>query len=244
MELQQVNNTPIDTLKVGQVSSNDTSNVNKLSTVDKIAELNSKAVSIDVNENTLKKRSDLSSDMSSYLKDMAKTTSISSSLNQQVQTIDKIQDKVAQLVDGTSTQEEVQPDIAQFISEYNVTTGNVNEKMEKLEDLKGDSTTYFDGMSGAIPLSVDMLNNETATRRTELKSALSKVAEINNAYKDKAQGIITKEVEKLEEASPFKAMDFGKESADFTSANMNIVAGSIASSQANATQTQSVKLLS
>jgi flagellin len=116
--------------------------------------------------------------------------------------------------------------------------------MSKLEDLKGDSTTYFDGMSGAIPIGIDMLNNETSVRKSELKSTLEKVAELNSTFENKAKHIISNEITKTQEVSPFKSIDFGKESVDFTGANISTIVGSIASSQANAMQAQSIKLLS
>jgi len=240
MELQNINNSSIS----GLHNDNSSTALQRGSSVQKVDTIGNSAVNVAVSENSIEKRSSLSSNISCYLNDMSKIGSVRISLQTQVNTIDNIQDKMTQLVSGAANEQEIQPDVAQLISTYNSSVGSINDKMAKLDDLSGDSTTYFDGKAGAIPLGVDMINNEMSTRRNELHSTLEKISELNTKYQDKAQGVISTEVKQVAEASPFKAMDFGKESSDFNSTNMNNIAGSIASSQANAMQAQSVKLIS
>ncbi len=238
MELQQINSSAM----VG-INAVDISHTQKTSAAEEIAKLSKDVVGIAGDANDVTKRSDFASSVGKYINDISISTSVTSILKSQLQAISNIQDKISNVTSGVSTQESIQPEVAQFISKFNSSTGTVNEKMDRLEDLDGDSTTYFDGSAGAIPLDVDMLNNSMATKRSELSSTLDKVQEVNEHFKQLAQGVISDEVQKTQQASPFKEINFGKESADFTSANMTNIVGSVASSQANALQAQTIRLL-
>ncbi len=238
MELHQLNNS---------VSSgvNHASMVHTQKTIpsEAIEEVKSSPVEVSLNsKNDI--RSELANSVGKYIKTISTASSVTSILKGQMEAINNIQDKISTVTKGVSTQDSIQPDIAQLVSKYNSSTGVVNDKIDRLSDLKGDSTTYFDGSAGAIPLNIDMLNNSMATKRKELASTIDKVNEVNEVFKELAKNVITSEVQKLQEASPFKEINFGKESVDFNSANMNNLMGSVASSQANAMPTQNIRLLS
>ncbi|MCK5110250.1 MAG: hypothetical protein KAQ94_01930 [Arcobacteraceae bacterium] len=238
MGLQQINSSTM----VG-INAVDISHAQKTSAAGKVAELSRDAVGIAGDTNDVTKRSDVASNVGKYINNISTTSSVTSMLKSQVQAISNIQDKMSNVTSGVSTQESIQPEVAQFISKFNSSAGTINEKMDRLEDLDGDSTTYFDGSAGAIPLNIDMLNNSMATKRSELSSTLNKVQEVNEHFKQLAQSVISDEVQKTHQESPFKEINFGKESADFTAANMTNIVGSVASSQANALQAQSIRLL-
>jgi hypothetical protein len=59
----------------------------------------------------------------------------------------------------------------------------------------------------------------------------------------KADNIILEAKEVQKEKSPFKQIDFGKESSNFTSNNFSAVSGAIATAQPNPFQSHSVRLL-
>jgi Tfp pilus assembly protein PilN len=239
MELHNINSPVLNSL-----NDNNSTNLQKLRTIKEVDTLSTNAVNISVNGNSIDRRSNISSDINAYLINLSKTNTIQSSLINQVETIDRIQEKVTQLSQSTVSQEEVQPNIAQYISQFNSSVTSINEQMSKLEDLKGDSTTYFDGTAGAIPIGINLISNEVSNKNSELKTTLEKVSELNGMYQKEAQGIISKEIQEHEKSSPFKQTDFKKESVDFSSKNMSNVLGSVVSSQANAVQAQSIKLLS
>ncbi len=236
MELQQINNSLINT-----TSNSDLTGIKHLNATEGVNQVDNAGADnlLDNNENVMK-RTSLANNISGYINNIANTSSITSSINRQLDAIENIQSKMSSSV----STEQLQPDVAQFISTYNSSAGTINDKIQKLDDLSGDSTTYFDGAAGAIPLDIDMLNNSMSTKRSELASTLERVQEINEAFAKLAQGAISTETTKVQQESPFKNMDFGKESADFTSTNYTNVAGSVASSQANAMPSHAIRLLS
>lgn len=239
MDIQHINS-----LTVSGINKNELSSMNKLDVAQKINELSGDTANISLNNTPTSNRSSIASDISGYLNDMANVESISTTINQQLHTIDKIQYKVSSLSSGTVTQEQIQPDIAKLITSYNKTNESLNIKLQKLEDLNGDSHTYFDGAAGAIPLDIDMLNNTMSDKRVELKNSLEKVEDLQLVSKQQAQKVITQEVVKTQEQSPFEQIDFGKESADFNTGNMSNIVGSVVSAQANAVQSHNMRLLS
>ncbi len=238
MELQQINNSAINSVNtiLGHTQ--------KTSATEEVIGLGDSSKDIIAGADNITKRSDLASSVGKFINNISTSSSVTSMLKDQLQSIETIQNKLEDVTNGVSTKDNIQPEVAQFISKFNGSAGIINEKIHNLEDLKGDSTTYFDGTAGAIPLNIDMLDNSMATKRSELSNSLEKVQEVNEAFKELAKNSIAGEVKKAQQESPFKEINFGKESADFTSTNMSNIIGSVASSQANATQTQSTRLLS
>jgi hypothetical protein len=237
MQLQHVNNSAITSLN------NDSGGISRSNTTNEIHGTSSSAVNISVDENGITQRSTLSNEIGTYLNHLSNIGAVSTAFNQQLDIIDNIQNKVVQLSNGSS-QESIQPTVAQLISNYNVSVKSIIEKIAKLEDLKGDSTTYFDGQAGAIPLDIEILNNEISNKKVEINSTLEQVSQLDNIFKKEAKNLIVTEVNKTREVSPFKDINFGKESADFNSNSLGAIVGSVASSQANAMQSQNIKLLS
>ena len=240
MDIQSVNNSTINSFQNAELSS-----VAKLNVTQDIEEINKNAIDISIqNTPNTNQSSDLANNVGVQIKNISNIASVTASINSQMQTIDTIQSKVQTISSGTSTQMQVQPQVATLISNYNTGNTTVNEKIAKMEDLNGDSHAYFDGQAGAIPLNIDMLDNATATRRSQLAATLEQVNELNESYKQQAQKVITEEVIKVQEQTPLKAINFGKESSDFTASNVNNLSGSVVSSQSNASQMQTIKLLS
>ena len=237
MEVNNNINSSISTINHNDSSQIQTNNV-QLNEQDK-----SSSVNINFDASSLLKRSNLSQEIASSVKEISSVDSLSSMLQNQAALIDNIDSSISSFLDGSSTQNETQPTVAEFISKYNSNITPINEIVAKLEDLEGDSITYFDGKAGAIPLNVDLIDTESDNKRVELAKTLVSISELNTMYEDKAKGVIGKEAQSSTEASPFKAMDFGKESADFSSSNISAISGSIVVSQANASQVQATKLL-
>ncbi len=238
MELQQLNNTTISGINSANISH--TQKTNSSEAIDK---LDNVTVEVDFNDkNNI--RSELANNVSKYINTISTASSVTSILKNQIQVMDDIGDKISTPINRISSQDDLQTDVAHLISKFNNSTGIVNEKIDKLSDLEGDSTTYFDGTAGAIPLNVDMLTNSMATKRDELLGTLNKVQEVNAVFKAMARDTINSEIQKSQDTSPFKEINFGKESANFNSTNMSNLVGSVASSQANAIPSQNIRLLS
>ena len=89
-----------------------------------------------------------------------------------------------------------------------------------------------------------MLKSATSEKSIELKDTLKNINNSHDISKQKVQAIISKEIQKTEDSSPFKAIDFGKESSDFSGSTISAMIGSVASSQANANQANNIRLLS
>jgi len=238
MNLQQIKNTTVKT-------NNEASNVKHQHSIKKTDISNdfiSKAVFVD--ESGVSKRSNLSGDIRDSIKDISNFTSVSKKLNEQLNILDKIKDTATLLKDNTLTQNDAQPIIAQLISQYDTSINSIKEQVSKLKDLDGDSTTYFDGMAGAIPIDINKLENETGVKQKEINNSLSKTNELITISRKNTERAITEEVKETQKSSPFKEMNFGRESAHFSNQNITSVMGSIASSQANASQAQNIRLLS
>ena len=237
MELNKLDNSSLNGIN------NNLSHINKSSAAEKVSELNKNSINISIDSDHASNRSNIAYQLSESMNSLATTETISSMLNNQLTTIDNIQEQVSKLVDGSNTAEQIQPDVANFISKYNISVDSITDKISNLEDLKGESTTYFDGAAGAMPLDVDMINSEIASKRSELATTLKKVQEVNEFFLKQAQGVISSEVDIAQESSKIKNIDFGKESSDFSANNINAVAGSLAGSQANAVAAQVMRLL-
>ncbi len=238
MELNNINST------VNNLSQNDTNQLKKLqNTNDLSSDTNNSAVNVSFDMANISQKSDLSNHIKSMMDNVSSSSVLTSMIKDQIQVVANISTATSNLQNKNLTQNEVQPQIAEFISRFNTSTQNVNHNMNTLEDLDGDSTTYFDGKAGAIPLDVDLLNTEAGIKSIELNSTLNKVQELNNSYKVSIKSMIDQETQVVNNESPFKNMDFGKESADFSSTNITNISGSIVSTQANAAQAQIIRLL-
>ncbi len=138
---------------------------------------------------------------------------------------------------------DLQPSVEELMSKYNYLSSDINKNFAKYQE-NTDSHNYFDGILGAKPLTpadlikaIDQQIEIISQEKQFFDDTLQK--ETNRSLK-----IINTEIEKSTQEASFKSIDFGKNTADFTSASINAVVGSVVSSQANAIPANSPKLLS
>ncbi|HIP11247.1 MAG TPA: hypothetical protein EYG97_04665 [Arcobacter sp.] len=239
MELNNINN----------VSPNDVStlssavNVNTLNATQKIDENRTKSFDVDANLNI--SRSDLSNSLKEFTQLISNAQSNQNVLETQVSTLNDIRELTNQLINSQSPQETesiVQPSIQQFIDKYNATAVNIQENMETFQK-ETDSSTYFDGKLGATPLSISEILASVEKQMSMVNQQKEFTSNEIARAKERALETIGKEVEQSAANAPFEPVDFGKDIGNFSSANINTVVGSVATSQANAIPAHSPKLL-
>ena len=234
---------PVENSSINSLNNSDLGGIKKSEVVQNVSGLNNKVNAVGISDNGTEKRSDLANSIGGFMNNMASTSSISADTNIQIKTMDKMQQLVSDVRSGDQTQEQAQPNIANSITEFNAKAEKINIKIKANDDIKSDSHTYFDGRFGSIPLNLDGLEEAVVTKKDELVTNKKSIDAQTVAFKQQAQKVIETEVVKAEEASPFKEINFGKESANFNATRVTNVLGSIVSSQANAIPPHAQKLL-
>ncbi len=234
---------PVENSNINNLNNNDLSNVKKAGVTQGINGLENKVNAIGISDIASTKRSDLATNIGGLMNNIATTTSISANTDIQMETMDKMQSLVSNIQTGTLTQEQAQPDVAKNIIEFNEKAEKINIEIKGNDDIENKSHTFFDGMFGSIPLDLEGLEQAVVSKKEELVISKKVTNEQTELFKQQAQKVIETEVVKAEEASPFKEINFGKESADFSANNITNIVGSIVSSQANAIPPHAQKLL-
>lgn len=97
----------------------------------------------------------------------------------------------------------------------------------------------------------DVVNNNDLNNPQNVENALNKVTntskqlqELSGQFVDFSKQLQADAKNKIIEQNYNQTIDFGRESSNFSKANININAGYLAASQANVIQEQSVRLLS
>ena len=236
MNIQNINNTNINNINNSNLY--DTNNINSLNS-------KSQSSAIEIGTNPLaNSRTDLSNSISKQIDQLSTLATLGSQITNQIHTLDKIQNNVSELSNGSKNELSLQPEIAKTISNYNITNEHINNKIKQSNIIDNVSHSYFDGKAGSIPLNLANLESIISNNKSELTTTLDQISQLNNSFKQNVDKLIQAETVKSQEQSPFKSINFGKESSDFTSTKINNLAGSIASSQSNATQITTIKLLS
>jgi hypothetical protein len=216
-------------------------NIKALDKVDIVSE-GSNSFSVELN--TQERRSDLSLSLKSMMQDISVSQLALQNLDQQSTILSSIQDLISNTtaIDSQTLLDDVQPSVEELLSKYNYLSSDINKNFEKYQE-ETTSQNYFDGMLGAKPLNpaeiIDAVEKQAEIVKAEKKFFGDNVEKVA----DKALEVINIEIDKSNKEAPFKNIDFGKNTADFTSANINNVVGSVVSSQANAIPANSPKLL-
>jgi flagellin-like hook-associated protein FlgL len=216
-------------------------NVKALEKVDISKDL-SNAFALEVNAGI--RRSDLSISLKSMMDTISDSQISIRNLEEQSNILTRLRvTSTASLNSDTQTSLEIlQPSVEQLLEKYNYLSENINKNFEKYQE-ETNSHNYFDGMLGAKPLNpaeiIDAVEKQAEIVRAEKKFFGDNVEKVA----DKALEVINIEIDKSNKEAPFKNIDFGKNTANFTSANINNVVGSVVSSQANAIPANSPKLL-
>lgn len=131
-----------------------------------------------------------------------------------------------------------QPEVKNLLDSYNDLSKN-SASTEGFDE----NGIFFDGVLGSKPLSASEILQAVESQQSKLKFAQEKIgAEIESVISDTKQSF---EVEKakVETKVEFKNFDFEQESAQFNSSTLGNIRDGIIPSQANATSSNSVKLL-
>ena len=234
---------PVENSSINSLNNNDLGGIKKSEVVQNVSGLNNKVNAVDISDNDTEKRSDLAISIGGFMNNMASTSSISSDTNLQIKAMDKMQQLVSDVRSGDQTQEQAQPNIAKSITEFNAKAEKINIEIKANDDIESDSHTFFDGRFGSIPLNLDGLEQAVVSKKDELVANKKSIDAQTVTFKQQAQKVIETEIVKAEESSPFKEINFGKESANFNATRVTNVLGSIVSSQANAIPPHAQKLL-
>lgn len=230
-----IDNSPIIGSDLSTLSSS--MNVKALDSINVVGE-GSNSFSIEFN--TQERRSDLSLSLRNMMEDISVSQVALQSLNEQSTILSNIQEMV--LGDNQSLLEEIQPSVEELLSKYNSLSTDINKNFEKYQE-ETNSRNYFDGMLGSKPLNPAEIIKAVEQQQEVVKAEKKFFGDNVEKVADKALEVINIEIDKSNKEAPFKNIDFGKNTADFTSANINNVVGSVVSSQANAIPANSPKLL-
>lgn len=128
---------------------------------------------------------------------------------------------------------------------------DVNTSNESFSIQKTNTSNFANEIFDAVNNS-DLNNSENVSNAlNKISTASSQLGELSNQFSQFSKQLEDKALENFKEQNNLynenksnKTKDFGKESTDFSKANINANAGYLAASQANIVQEQSVRLLS
>ena len=239
MELNNINNASLNDVS----TLTNTMNLNSLNSTQKVDGniTNSFAVDSQLNLN----KSDLSNSLKDFTKQISKSQIDLQAVNEQSNILNNIQELTNKLVSSNNvaqTEIEVQPAIETLMAKYNTSSTNTVATLQEFQAAT-DSSAYFDGKLGARPLSTSEILDAVDKQMSLVNQQKEFTSnEIQKAEK-RALNTIGKEIELASAKAPFEPIDFGKDIGNFSSANINNVLGSVATSQANAIPSNSPKLL-
>lgn len=218
-------------------------NVKALEKVDSTI-LDSTSFVVDTNE----RRSNLSLSLNEMANNITADQMALKNLNQQSNILTNLQNIVIQGETTdiekslTTLEDSYQPTIEELLSKYNSLSTDLNKNFKKYQE-ETNSQNYFDGMLGAKPLNPAQILKAVEEQMELVKVEKKFFSDTIEKQERKALEVIQIEIDKSNKDAPFKNIDFGKNMANFTSANINSVVGSVALSQANAIPAHSPKLL-
>jgi len=209
----------------------------------KVNELTSNSFTLDIENGFV--RSNYANQMKDSLAQLAVEQTNMQQITKQENLLTSIQSAVVELnasEDYTATETKVQPKIAQAMDQYNQLVVNYNADFVK-HQADTDSTAYFDGILGAKPLNPADIIKAVDQKRENLSMYKQSVEQNIEKIETKELKTIGDEIAKVVAESPFKPSDFGASTSDFSSTNINSLAGSVATAQANAVPLHAQKLL-
>ena len=242
MEINEyINNPLVGSTELTSSTLSSAVNIEALEKVDILKETNNSFI-IDFNAND--RRSDLSLSLRDLMVNISDSQMSLKNLNSQSNILATLKNAAVDVIssENSTSLEDLQPSVEELLSKYNYLSSDINKNFQKYQE-DTQSHNYFDGMLGAKPLNpaeiIDAVEKQIKIVESEKKF-------FNDNFEktaSKALEVINVEIDKSNKEAPFKNIDFGKNTADFTSANINNVLGSVVSSQANAIPANSPKLL-
>ena len=191
------------------------------------------------------RRSDFSNTLRESLNQLSINQQNIQYTNKQEKILSTIQDAAQSLQSSDNfevTQEKVQAQIQTAIVEYNQNVDYLADFAQFQEDT--NSKGYFDGILGAKPLRASEILQAVEQKRENLAQINTASTKAVEQIEQQSLNTIGAEIEKAAARAPYEPVDFGKNTTDFTSTNINSIVGSVVSAQANAIPAHSAKLLS
>jgi len=240
MEINNISNNSIHDL----ANVKDSVNLTDVSPKELSNNLNNISNAYLLDQNIPSTRSELSNNLSQHLTTISKSQVEISNLNKQSNILNDISQLTLEITSSSSpevTADAIQPALAQLMTNYN----DLTPKMQLTQDTNADtdSTAYFDGVLGAKPISVSDITAAVEEQMQIVKQNTQIAHKQIQEVKTHALNTIGEEIAKNDEQKPFKNIDFGKATSDFSAASINNVIGSVALTQANAIPAQAQKLL-
>lgn len=210
-------------------------------------------------------RSEFSQNIQTINDGIGKTQVAKASLDKLQDFLTNIQDKLENsqnLEDKNILKQEINNTLKDFTqkaldTKYQGDRLLANKEEDKKEDtiqITSQNTTYTLNRQNVTKYAneiFDLVNGADLNKEENLKNASNKVSEVSNKLEELSKNFLdfSKQLQNdaknmLEEQHFSNNIDFGKESSDFSRANIIFNAGYLASSQANIVQEQSVRLLS
>lgn len=241
MEINEYINNPL--LNAGELPSTLSSSIN-VKALEKVDLSSETSNSFLLDLNAVERRSDLSLSLKSMMDNISSNQISLKNLDLQSNILTTLKEASISTVtaENPTSLEDLQPSVEELLSKYNYLSSDINKNFQKYQE-DTQSHNYFDGMLGAKPLNpaeiIDAVEKQIKIVESEKKFFNDNFEKTAN----KALEVISVEIDKSNKEAPFKNIDFGKNIANFTSANINNVLGSVVSSQANAIPANSPKLL-
>ena len=241
MEINEYINNPL--LNAGELPSTLSSSIN-VKALEKVDLSSESSNSFLLDLNAVERRSDLSLSLKSMMDNISSNQISLRNLDLQSNILTTLKEAAVSTVtlENPTSLEDLQPSVEELLSKYNYLSSDINKNFQKYQE-DTQSRNYFDGMLGAKPLNpaeiIDAVEKQMKIVESEKKFFNDNFEKTAN----KALEVINVEIDKSNKEAPFKNIDFGKNIANFTSANINNVLGSVVSSQANAIPANSPKLL-
>jgi hypothetical protein len=241
VEINEYINNPL--LNAGELPSTLSSSIN-VKALEKVDLSSESSNSFLLDLNAVERRSDLSLSLKSMMDNISSNQISLRNLDLQSNILTTLKEAAVSTVtlENPTSLEDLQPSVEELLSKYNYLSSDINKNFQKYQE-DTQSRNYFDGMLGAKPLNpaeiIDAVEKQMKIVESEKKFFNDNFEKTAN----KALEVINVEIDKSNKEAPFKNIDFGKNIANFTSANINNVLGSVVSSQANAIPANSPKLL-
>jgi hypothetical protein len=216
-----------------------------------------------------KKRDELSLNVQSLNNGIASVKIAQNSIEKQQDYLKNIQNKLEN-IDSYENKNDIKQSINEDLRSFNqiaystnfkkealLVTNNaddktnidVNTKTSNFSMAKPNTSTYANKIFESVnnsdlnnPNALNNVINNITTSASQLQNIYGEFGEFGNKLEENARETIKEQVDLLKQNKINK--DFGKDSSDFSKANVNSNLGYLAVSQANIVQAQSVRLLS
>lgn len=264
MDVNSINNNSISTLNTSS-----SLQLEKTSSNNKINNTSKDALNLFISDYN-KKRDELSLNVQALNDGIATSKIAQNSIETQQNYLKNIQNKLEN-IDNYQNKNDIKQSINEDLRSFNQiayetkfkkesllvsnyedkTSIDVNTKTSNFSMPKPNTASYANEIFEMVnnsdlnnPIKLKEVSDKIATSSNQLQNTYDQFTEFGNRLEESARSTIKEQIDLFNENKINKDKNFGKESSDFTKANVNSNMGYLAASQANIVQAQSVRLLS